>query len=282
MVLKINIKQVLVATAFVSSIVSLSCLPTLGQNPELLTGMDVKEMRETKVKGVTVENFAGQAIIKSIGKDKKVRVSLKGPDALLKKVVVSDHYHKHDGSLYVAFEKDVPILKDLTQLTLTIEMPSNMPLNFSLVGGKADIGERDTNDTKIYLSGFGDIKVKSLKNVESRIDGSGEITILNITGEATIGIRGDGRYSIQKGSISNLKASIEGTGVIDVMADVRDADLKSEGAGSLTLATVTGKLTQSSSGAGVIKISKVEGSISNKVSGSSQLEMNCGKQLRAS
>jgi hypothetical protein len=169
----------------------------------------------------------------------------------------------------------------MDKLILTLEMPAKMPLDLTLVGGKGTIGPRETNDTKINLNGFGDIKLASVKNLESKIDGSGEITIREIEGDATIAVRGDGSYTIEKGTIPHLKATIDGTGVVTIKADVKDSDLKSNGAGTISLATVTGILGQSMSGAGSISITKVDGSLKNpNISGSAQFEMDCGKSAK--
>jgi hypothetical protein len=252
-------------------------IPVWAENPPLKIGTDVKEMQKVEVNGVKIENFAGNVIIKSIGTGKTVRVSLTGADELLGQVLVTDSHETQKGNLYIAFESNVPVLNEVNKLILTLEMPAHMPLDLTLVGGKGTIGPRETNDTKINIDGFGDIKLASVKNLESKIEGSGEMTIMDITGNAEIAIRGDGKYVLQKGTIPHLKASIGGTGVMEIMADVHDADLKSEGAGTMTLATVTGKLNQSMSGAGSIRISKIDGSFENKISGSAKLKMNCSQ-----
>ena len=258
---------------FLASVVALTILPTFSANSPLKTGMDVKQLTKVEVNGVKVENFAGQVSIHSLGTGKTARVCLKGADDLLKQVLVQNN----QGNLYVAFEKDAPVLKDVSKLALIIEMPAQMPLDLSLVGGKGEIGPRETDATKVSLNGFGDIKLASTKNLQSAIDGSGEITVVNANGDMTIEIRGDGKYVIQKGSIPYLKAHIQGTGVMDIKATVKDADLKSEGAGSMQLATVTGKLSQSINGAGAINIAKVSGSIKNSVTGSGQFDMDCAR-----
>lgn len=256
-------------------------LPVYAANPPLKTGMDVKQTQTLEVNGVKIENFAGRVTHKSLGTGKTVRVSLQGSDELLKQVVVTDEHEADKGNLYIAFDESAPILKDINSLTLTLEMPATMPLDLTLVGGKGTIGNRETNDTKININGFGDITLASAKNLESKIDGSGEIIVKEITGNATLAIRGDGSYILERGTIPYFKASIAGTGIIHVSAEVKDADLKSDGAGSLNLATVTGHLNQSMSGAGNISIAKFEGSLKNKSSGSTQLEMNCGKKKKA-
>ena len=251
------LKNLFLMTAVAASTFLPSALPTFAVNPPLKTGMDVKELTKVEVNGVKIENFAGEVIIHSIGTNKGVRVRLKGSDDLLKQVLVQDSHGEDKGNLYIAFEKNAPVLKDLDKLTLTLEMPAKMPLDLTLVGGNGHIGPRETNETKININGFGAIKLASTKNLHSAIDGSGEITVVNVNGDASLAIRGDGKYVIQKGSISQLKATIQGTGEIDIKANVKDADLKSEGAGTMRLATVTGKLSQSMSGAGTINIAKV-------------------------
>lgn len=268
-----TLKHLFLASAVVASTISLSTLPTLSANALLKTGMDVKELTKVDVNGVKIENFAGQVTIRSVGTGKAARVCLKGADELLKQVLVQNN----QGNLYVAFEKDAPVLKDVSTLTLIVEMPAQMPLDLTIVGGKGEIGPRESSDTKINLNGFGSIKLASTKSFQSAIDGSGEITVVDVKGDATIGIRGDGKYMIQKGFIPHLKAAIQGTGEMDIKADVKDADLKSEGAGTMQLATVTGKLSQSMNGASTINITKVSGSVKNSVTGSGQFDMNCAR-----
>lgn len=259
------------ASAFLSS-----PLPTVAANPPLKTGMDVKALTKIEVNGVKIENFAGEVVVRSMGKNKAVSVHLKGSDDLLKQILVQDGHGEGKGDLYIAFEKNAPVLKDLDKLTLTLEMPATMPLDLTLVGGNGQVGPRETNETKLNINGFGDIKLASAKDFHSTIDGSGKIAVENMNGNASIAIRGDGAYVIQKGSISHLKATIQGTGEIDIKANVKDADLKSEGAGTMNLATVTGKLSQSMSGAGTINIAKV----SPPVAEPEQFDENCAKILK--
>jgi len=269
-----TLKNLFLASALVASTISLSILPTFSANTPLKTGMDVKELTKVEVNGVKIENFAGRVTVHSLGTGKTVRVGLKGSDDLLKQILVQND---RGNNLYIAFEKDAPVLKDVNTLNLIIEMPAKMPLDLSLVGGKGEIGPRETDATKVSLNGFGDIKLASTKNLQSAIDGSGEITVVNANGDMAISIRGDGKYLIQKGSIPHLKAYIQGTGEMDIKADVKDADLKSEGAGTMQLATVTGKLSQSMNGAGTINITKVSRSVKNSVTGSGQFDMNCAR-----
>jgi hypothetical protein len=273
-----NLIRLLAATSFMTLALLSSISPILADNPPVKTGADVKDRQEFEVNGVKVENFTGNVTVKSTQDAKTVRVSLKGDDKFLKQILVTDAYEAEKGKLYIAFAKDVPILVNIDKLILTLEVPAKMPLDLTLVGGKGKIGERETDETKVNINGSGDIELESVKNLESEIDGSGEMTIMKIEGDAAISIRGDGKYTIQKGAISNLKASIEGTGIMNINADVKDADLKSDGAGTMELATVTGKLKQSMNGSGTIRISKIEGSFTNKASGSTRLEMNCGKK----
>jgi hypothetical protein len=276
----VNQKYFLTAISLMAFMSISPLMPVWAENPSLKTGRDVKEMQKIEVNGVKIENFAGNVVVKSLGVGKTVRVSLTGSDELLGQVLVTQDHETQKGNLYIAFESNVPVLNDVNKLILTLEMPANMPLDLTLVGGKGAIGPRETNDTKININGFGDIKLASVKNLESKIEGSGEMTIMDIAGNADIAIRGDGKYVLQKGAIPHLKASIGGTGVMEIMANVQNADLKSDGAGTMTLATVTGKLKQSMSGAGSIRISKIEGSFENKISGSAKLEMNCEKNMK--
>lgn len=276
-----NLKSLLTAISLIASLLIASAMPVWAKSPPLKTGMDAKTPQNVEVNGVKIENFAGSVIVKSAGTNKMVRVSLKGSDELLKQIMITDDHQADKGNLYIAFKEDAPVLNDMDKLILTLEMPAKMPLDLTLVGGKGNIGPRETNDTKINLNGFGDIKLASVKNLESKIDGSGEITIREIEGDATIAVRGDGSYIIEKGTIPHLKATIDGTGVVTIKADVKDSDLKSNGAGTMSLATVTGILAQSMSGAGSISIAKVDGSLKNhNISGSAQFEMDCGKSAQ--
>lgn len=262
-----SLKHLLIATTFMAC-----AIPAWTGDFPLKTGLDLKEVRKIEVGGVKIGNFTGQVMIQSTGSDKTVGLSLKGPDDLLKQVVIKEE----QGNVYIGFEKEVPTLKDLGNLNLTVEMPAKMPLEMTLVGGKAVVGPRESNDNQINLNGFGDIKIESVRNIDTKIDGSGEITIVKIEGDAKISIRGDGKYVLQQGTIPHLEASIQGTGLIDVMANVIDAYLVSEGAGTMKLANVKGKLSQSMSGASTISIDKVTGSLKNKVSGSGQFDLNKG------
>ena len=241
----------------------------LASNPALKTGMDIMQPQNLEVNGVKIENFSGKVVIKSVGSNKNVKISLKGDTELLKQVKVGED----QGNLRIGFEKDAPVVKDIDSLTLNVEMPATLPLELELVGGKAVIGERETEDTRLTLNGFGDIHVASVKNLESIINGSGEITIDKISGTARLTIRGDGKYILKEGKISSLDATIEGTGVIKISADVTDANLTSQGAGTMELSSVSGKLTQHTNGSGTIYIKKIKGSLKHKANGKGHIEM---------
>jgi hypothetical protein len=275
-----TLKTLLVATVMASVTCLVNPIEVWAAASTLKSGIDVKEIQQVSVLGVKIDNFSGTVNVKSMGTGDQVRVLLQGSDELLQQILVSTDHGDDRGKLYVGFEKEVPTLQDMDKVILTLEMPATMPLNLNLNGGKASIGDRDTNETKINLTGFGDINISSLKNLDSSISGSGEITIKKIQGNAGISIKGDGKYTINSGMIDRLIASIQGTGLIEIKADVKDADLSSEGAGNITIATVSGNLKQSMSGAGSISVAKIDGSMKNSINGSSQLEMSCSKRSK--
>lgn len=275
-----TLKPILLATVLASVSIMAGPIQVWAATSALKTGIDVKEAQQVAVLGVKIDNFSGTVNIKSMGTGDQVRVFLQGSDELLQQILVSTDHGDDRGKLYVGFEKEVPTLNDMDKLVLSIEMPATMPLSLNLNGGKATIGDRDTNETKINLTGFGDIKVASVKNLDSSISGSGEIAIKKIQGNAGISIKGDGKYSINNGMIERLIASIQGTGLIEIKADVKDADLTSDGAGTINIASVSGNLKQSMSGAGSISVAKIDGSMKNSINGSSQLEMSCSKRSK--
>lgn len=239
-----HLKHFLTATVLGISIGSIQAA-----NPSLKTGMDVKEPQAVEVDSVKIENLAGHVQIKSGGNGKNVVVKMEGEPNILEQVLVKED----SGTLKIAFEHAAPIQRDIGSLKLTITMPTNMPLDLTLVGGKGEIGPREA-DTSANLDGYGDIKLESVKNFKSEIRGSGEITVKEIEGLADIAIRGDGKFLIQKGSISDLKAIIQGTGEVDVRTAIHNADLRSDGAGKIKLSKVTGNLTQENNGSGKITV----------------------------
>lgn len=217
----------------------------------LNTGMDVREPQTIKVDGVTVENFAGHVQIKSEGSGQDVTIQMVADPSILEQVLVKEI----SGSLNISFAQSAPIQKNSDSLKLLITMPAQMPLNLTLVGGKGEIGPREAA-TSANLDGYGDIRLESVKVFKSEIRGSGEITVSNIDGPTDIAIRGDGKYLIQKGSISDLKAIIQGTGVVDILSEVRNADLRTDGAGKIKLSQITGDVKQEINGSGTITIGK--------------------------
>jgi hypothetical protein len=234
--------------------------PAWAANTPLKTGMDIKDEKKIQVNSVKIENFAGSVIINSTGTGKDVSVSLKGDEALLNQVGVKED----NNELHIAFNKDAPIVKDMDSFNLTVNMPATMPLDLEIFGGKAVVAKRESHDTRLNINGFGDIRADYVKNLESVISGSGEMTVKKIEGNAKLRIEGDGKYNIEQGTIPFLNAKIQGTGLIIINAEIKDADLNSEGAGTMRLAQVDGKLLQTTSGAGTITVHKISGSLKNR------------------
>ncbi|MBM3633405.1 MAG: hypothetical protein FJX03_06875 [Alphaproteobacteria bacterium] len=245
----------------------------------LETAMTAKDGKKFEVSGVVVKNFTGVVLVKTTNEDKTVNVSIKGPDNLLDRIQITDKHTLHTGELFVGFESTIPTLVDVDKLVLNLEVPSKMPLSISLTGGRGNVDIREA-DTTFSINGGGDITSSKVKNLFSTIDGSGEIIINQIDGNADIDIRGDGKYIIRKGTIPNLKAGIRGTGIIDVKAVVGDADLKCEGAGTMNLAVIKGELKQTKNAAGVIRISKMPRAVKTKQSQAKMQDKNSAQQQK--
>ena len=220
-------------------------------NPFLKTGVDIQEPQTIQVDSVKIKNLAGNVQIKSGGRGKNVIVQMVGDSKILEQVLVKED----DGKLEITFDHAAPIQKDVDSLKLIVTMPTNMPLDLTLVGGKGHIEPREA-DTSANLDGYGDITLVSVKNFKSEIRGSGEVTVNEIKGSSEITIRGDGNFLIQEGAISDLKAIIQGTGAIDIGASVQNADLRSDGAGEIKLSKVTGDLKQEINGSSKITVGK--------------------------
>lgn len=239
----------------------------------LETAMTAVDGKKFEVSSVVVKNFTGVVLVKSTNEVKTVKASIKGPDNLLERIQLTDKHAAHTGELFVGFENTIPTLVDVEKLVLTLEVPSKMPLSISLTGGRGNVDSRDA-DTTFSINGGGDITSSKVKNLFSTIDGSGEIIINSIDGNADIDIRGDGKYIIRKGTIPNLKAGIRGTGIIDVKAVVGDADLNCEGAGTMNLAVIKGELKQTKNAAGVIRIAKMHRDTKTKPSSAKKQDKN--------
>ncbi|MBM3467901.1 MAG: hypothetical protein FJX71_00525 [Alphaproteobacteria bacterium] len=252
MTLKHFLKTISLATYMLTFSIS---FPIQAAGSPAVKVLDVKEKKEfNHIKGVKIENFAGKVIVDSSGARDAVDVSLEGDAQFLNKITVESKHNGEEKILFIAYEKGAPIVQDINKVVLTLKMAPQMPLDLSLVGGKGDIGPRATNDTKINITGYGDVKVASTQNLTGNIEGSGEITINKIKGDADLFIGGDGTFLINEGTITNLKASIKGTGIITIKGDVENADLSSDGAGTINLVKVKNTLKQSTSGAGKINI----------------------------
>jgi Putative auto-transporter adhesin, head GIN domain len=214
------------------------------QAAPLITGIDVQKPYRVEVDSVKIENLAGHTQIKSGGSGRNVIVQMVGDPKVLAQILVKEEA----GKLEIAFDHAAPIQKDIYSLKVIVTMPQRMPLDLTLVGGKGEIGHREA-DTTANIDGYGDVK-----SFKSEIKGSGEVTVNKIDGAADIAIRGDGKFMIQKGAISDLKAIIQGTGRMDIRASTKNADLKSDGAGEIKLAKVTGTLKEETQESGKIII----------------------------
>jgi Putative auto-transporter adhesin, head GIN domain len=181
-----------------------------------------------------------------------------------------------DGGAVAKIERrgDCHSHEDEPTLTLSIKVPSAMPIDLRDSGsGDYQIGAVG-GPLKIVLAGSGDVRAERASNLDLEVAGSGNLDLDRLEGPGKIDVRGSGDVKIGEGTMPSLEislrgsgsvnigdaqidklvANIAGSGDIDIGGKVADAKLSTVGSGDISIAKATGKIEKSRAGSGSINV----------------------------
>lgn len=142
------------------------------------------------------------------------------------------------------------------ETTIDIKVPIGTDLDLSDISGRVSIGDTKSN-LRARISGSGSIYASSIKKLYGRISGSGDLTVENITGDASVRVSGSGDVNINNGNIEELEVEVSGSGDVRVYATAQTADLSASGSGDIYVAHVVKSPRKHASGFGDIKVGRI-------------------------
>jgi len=134
---------------------------------------------------------------------------------------------------------------------LTIKVPLGASLDISGCN-KVNVGEVGGN---VSLScNAGTYNIQKANNVQSSIQGSGNILISEVRGNISASIQGSGDFVAKRGNIKSISASIQGSGDLSFGGTTQTANLSVQGSGDIDIYKVTGRVSKRIQGSGDINI----------------------------
>lgn len=149
---------------------------------------------------------------------------------------------------------------------LTAEGRGSGDIEFDEVGtldiqltGSGDVEVDSVNSVTIEASGSGDFDFDKVhESLDFQASGSGDLSVDKFVGDgpATVSIqtRGSGDADIDDGSIRELYVRAGGSSMVDIDAEIIDADVKASGSSDVYLKKVSGTLTRKESGSADIHV----------------------------
>ena len=142
--------------------------------------------------------------------------------------------------------------------------PGDVELTVYVPAGSA-VQVADDFDGAYEVEGIGgtlDVKLEGSSNVNAgamdatriSISGHSEVGITSVQRVLRVDISGSGSVTVRQGNVSELKASISGSGQVAYGGVASDADLDVSGSGRIRVDTVTGTLRRDVSGSGRIDV----------------------------
>jgi len=139
-----------------------------------------------------------------------------------------------NGTLKISVEKGVS-LDPSNNKTIKITVPFE-DLEEVTLTGSGDIWNKDqikSEYLKVNMTGSGDIKLDVFaKEVTSGVTGSGDIVLSGKTNSLTCAVTGSGDFQAFNLSAENVKATVSGSGDIEVTAS-KDLEAKVSGSGDI-------------------------------------------------
>jgi len=240
------------------SLLGLSTPPLPKQQP--LNGIDLKTPQEVSGSSLEIESFVGTLIIKTIESPNNLTLSAKGHDDELKKLTI---YTDKEGEseIKIIGDKNTPH-GDHVSLVLMITMPKQLPLELHMNYGKATLADH-ASAVKLAIEGNSSIATGTLGgDLTVDINGNGEISIANIdsTTRTTplspikLSIQGDGKIKLNAFNYEDVKATINGNGLIVLNGRLHDGDFTINGTGRVEIAKVLGEVNQKINGSGAVVV----------------------------
>ena len=153
-------------------------------------------------------------------------------------------------------------------LTLTIRVPSQMPLTIAEAGAANYAIGAIGGPLRLDISGDVTLLDAEVAALDAQLSGASRITVARARGEAHVDLSGAGSLAIDQADLPVLAASVSGAGhIIVAHGQVGRTTLDISGIGGIRIDAVVDSATAQVSGLGSIRLARVTGALRKEISG---------------
>jgi len=141
------------------------------------------------------------------------------------------------------------------QVQVDVKVPQGTAVNAYHVLGTVTVGDIDapliasTQGHRVYAGRVTDVQLT--------VQGSGDISVGEVNGDAAVTVQGSGDVEISRGAVRSLSATVQGSGDISVDTSAHTARLTVMGSGDIRVAHVDETPVETVAGSGDIKVRRV-------------------------
>jgi hypothetical protein len=139
---------------------------------------------------------------------------------------------------------------------VSVKVPIGTPISVSGAIGDTHIGDV-RGPLTAFVSASGDVTAGAMTDVDLRVQGSGDITVEEVRGNASVNVQGSGDVDIEDGQINGLSVNVQGSGDVTVGGVAQRADLSVMGSGDVKVAHVVQTPVKNVMGSGNIRVRRI-------------------------
>ena len=123
------------------------------------------------------------------------------------------------------------------------------------VAGSGNVRAGSAGSAEVHISGSGDVALASARNgLDAAVVGSGDVVAGSVNGPFHARISGSGDVRVHDGAVSDMTASIAGSGDVRFGGTAKSLDAHIAGSGDVSAAHVTGPVTKHVAGSGEVHV----------------------------
>lgn len=136
---------------------------------------------------------------------------------------------------------------------VSITVPKGTEITAQDIDGGTIIGDTE-GPVQISVSGDGDFTIGKIGDATINIQGGGDITVANVTGNLNINVMGSGDVQIKSGSVPTLLVNVMGSGDVKFGGRAKNASLSVMGDGDIEVTHVSNRPTIQRLGSGDVTV----------------------------
>lgn len=136
---------------------------------------------------------------------------------------------------------------------VSITVPKGAGVNAQDIDGKTIIGDTE-GPVQASVRGDGDFTIGKISDATLSIQGGGDITVANVSGNLNINLQGSGDVCVKNGNVPNLSVNLMGSGDVKFGGKAQNASLSIMGSGDIDVVHVTNRPSILAMGTGDVTI----------------------------